>query len=84
MSKQKLLARLIKNQNNVKYNDFTTLLNAFGFILRRTNGSHHFYKHKTYPISINTQNKNGEAKPYQIEQFLRLIEKYNLKMDGED
>jgi hypothetical protein len=26
---------------------------------------------------------NGEAKPYQIRQFLRLVEKYNLAMEDE-
>ena len=29
---------------------------------------------------INIQNYKGEAKPYQIKQFLSLVEKYNLKM----
>jgi hypothetical protein len=30
--------------------------------------------------------QNNQAKPYQIKQFLRLIEKFSLKMqdDGED
>ena len=29
------------------------------------------------------QNDNGQAKPYQIRQFLRLVERYNLSL-GED
>jgi hypothetical protein len=27
------------------------------------------------------QNVNGEAKPYQIRQFLRLVERYNLVLE---
>jgi hypothetical protein len=29
---------------------------------------------------INIQNFKGEAKPYQIKQFLYLVEKYNLEL----
>ena len=31
----------------------------------------------------NFQDVKGEAKPYQIRQFLRLIERYNLKLEDE-
>jgi hypothetical protein len=68
------------SRKNIKYNDFINLIRSFGFVLRRSEGSHNFYKHEKYPISLNTQNKNGEAKPYQIEQFLKLVEKYGLTM----
>jgi len=30
---------------------------------------------------INIQNAAGEAKPYQIRQFLRLVERYKLKLE---
>jgi hypothetical protein len=30
---------------------------------------------------VNLQNVNGQAKPYQIRQLLRLIERYNLQME---
>ena len=43
MTKKKLLARLMANQKNVKYSDFVTLIEAFGFELDRTNGSHNIY-----------------------------------------
>jgi hypothetical protein len=29
---------------------------------------------------LNLQNVKGEAKPYQIRQFLRLVERYNLSL----
>jgi len=84
LNKRKLLATLIINKKNVKYNEFINLIQAFGFVLKRSAGSHNFYKHKNYPICLNTQNKNGEAKPYQIEQFLKLIEKYGLTMERQE
>lgn len=27
---------------------------------------------------LNFQNVNGKAKPYQVKQFIKIIEKYNL------
>jgi len=32
---------------------------------------------------VNLQDVNGEAKPYQIRQFLRLVERYNLRLEDE-
>ena len=83
MNKKKMLARLIANQKNVKYNDFITLVKAFEFVHRRTDGSHDIFKHTSVPESLNTQNKKGEAKPYQIRQFLAIVEEYDLKLEGE-
>ena len=40
-------------------------------------------KNETVTEIINIQNVNGEAKPYQIRQFFSLVEKYNLRMEGE-
>ena len=39
------------------------------------------FKNKNINELINIQNVNGEAKPYQIKQFLILVEKYNLRME---
>jgi len=33
---------------------------------------------------LNLQNVNGRAKPYQVRQFLRLVEKHHLAMEGEE
>ena len=36
---------------------------------------------KTQRYSVengNTKNVNGKAKPYQVKQFIKIIEKYNL------
>jgi len=84
MNNRKLLKLMLNNQKNVKFSDFVTLLKAFGFNLDRSEGSHNIFKNISISERINAQNKNGEAKPYQICQFLGLIEKYDLKLDEEE
>jgi hypothetical protein len=44
---------------------------------------HHIYVHADVPELVNLQNVNGQAKPYQVKQLLRLIERYNLQMEEE-
>lgn len=44
-------------------------------------GSHHIFRHPAIPEMLNLQEVAGEAKPYQIRQFLRLAERYNLKLE---
>ncbi len=58
------------------------LSEAFGFRLSRVSGSHHSFEHPKVPEALNLQNKNGQAKPYQVRQFLRLIEQCNLTLDN--
>jgi len=60
-----------------------TLVEAFGFRLSRIRGSHHIFAHPQVRELINLQNVGGKAKPYQILQFLRLVERYNLTMIDE-
>ena len=55
-------------------------IESFGFKLDRVNGSHHIFTHPNVNDLLNLQNVKGKAKPYQIKQFLSLIEKHNLIM----
>ena len=59
------------------------LVESFGFELRRTGGSHHIFVHADVPELLNLQEFRGQAKPYQVRQFLRLVERYALKMEDE-
>jgi predicted RNA binding protein YcfA (HicA-like mRNA interferase family) len=59
------------------------MVERFGFRLDRVSGSHHIFVHEAIPELVNLQEVKGEAKPYQIRQFLRLIELYNLKLEDE-
>lgn len=84
--KQKLYQRLVNNQKNVKFSTFLAVIEAFGFVLDRIKGSHHIYKHDDAPddFLVLLPDKNGQAKPYQIKQFLALVEAYNLGMESAD
>jgi hypothetical protein len=42
---------------------------------------HPEYVHADVPELVNLQNVNGQAKPYQVKQLLRLIERYNLQIE---
>jgi len=79
----KIYQLAISNSKNITFTDFTKLLEAFNFRLERINGSHHIYKHITAKELINIQNVKGKVKPYQVKQFLSIVESYNLKMDKE-
>jgi len=82
LNKEKLLTQLQNNCKNVRYNDFVVLIKTFGFKLIRIKGSHNIFERPDVPEMINIQNDKGNAKPYQIRQFLYLVEKYNLQMEG--
>jgi len=75
--------RIQRNAKNIRFSDFISIVHAFGFAMERTSGSHHIFARVGIPEMVNIQNKKGEAKPYQIKQFLALVEKYNLTMEGE-
>ncbi len=81
MKKRKLLAAILQNQKNVRFSDMTALVVAFGFRLERVSGSHHIFVHDAVSELVNLQNVHGEAKPYQIKQFLSLVERYNLQLE---
>jgi predicted RNA binding protein YcfA (HicA-like mRNA interferase family) len=84
MKRRKLLARLACGAvRNVRFDDFTGLVSTFGFVLVRTSGSHHIYTRRDIPQLVSLQDVNGQAKPYQVRQFLRLVERYNLTMEEE-
>jgi predicted RNA binding protein YcfA (HicA-like mRNA interferase family) len=57
------------------------LAEAFGFRLSRISGSHHIFVHPDIPELVNLQSVKGQAKPYQVKQFLRLVERYDLKLE---
>jgi hypothetical protein len=84
VNRRQLLTRLVDGSlNNVSFTDMVNLVGAFGFKLRRTNGSHHIFAREGTPELINLQDVRGQAKPYQVRQFLRLVEKHNLALEEE-
>lgn len=83
LNRRKLLQKLLAGSRNIRFRDFIRLVEAFGFTHARTTGSHRIYVHSSVPVPLNLQPLDGEAKPYQIKQFLELVEGYNLTMEDD-
>lgn len=84
MRRRRLLRRLLDGHlQNVRFRDIRELVEGFGFQLTRVNGSHHIFEHAVVPELVNLQEVAGEAKPYQIRQFLRIVERYDLRLEDE-
>ena len=74
---------LPSGSKNVSFSDAVSCAEAFGYRLDRVNGSHHIFVHAQVPEVLNLQNVKGQAKPYQVKQFLRIIEARNLRMEDD-
>jgi predicted RNA binding protein YcfA (HicA-like mRNA interferase family) len=83
MKKRRLLAKALAGSKNIRFNDMVSLVEAFGFHLSRVSGSHHIFVHPNVPELVNLQEVGGKAKPYQIRQFLQLVERYNIELGDE-
>ena len=81
--RRRLLQKLLSGSKNIRFTEAVACAEAFGFRLSRINGSHHIYVHPDVTELVNLQSVHGQAKPYQIQQLLRLIERYNLQMEEE-
>jgi len=77
---ENLFKDVSENQKNVRFNDLVRLVTAFGFKHLRTKGDHQVFRHPKAPNEpLNLQDRKGEAKPYQVRQFLKLVHTYDLK-----
>ena len=83
MNKHKLLKKVLSGSKNIRFGEMVTLVEAFGFQRMRVSGSHHIFERPEVPEIVNLQDRKGKAIPYQIKQFLELIEQYNIQL-GED
>jgi predicted RNA binding protein YcfA (HicA-like mRNA interferase family) len=57
------------------------LAERFEFRLSRTEGSHHIFVHPEVRELVNLQDVNRRAKPYQVRQFLKLVERYRPQIE---
>lgn len=83
MNKRKLLKKVLAGSKNIRFGEFISLVEAFGFRTARVTGSHHIFEHPRVPEPINLQNRKGKVQSYQVRQFLELIEQHDLQL-GDD
>jgi predicted RNA binding protein YcfA (HicA-like mRNA interferase family) len=77
----KLLKKVLSGSKNIRFAELTSFMEAFGFSFDRITGSHHIYWHPDIPQAVSVQpDHHGQAKPYQVKQLIKLIEKYNLRL----
>ena len=81
MRERKTLQRILSGSRNIRFAEMTALVEAFGFHLSRIQGSHHIFSHPEVPELLNLQEVRGEAKPYQVRQFLKLVERHHLELE---
>jgi predicted RNA binding protein YcfA (HicA-like mRNA interferase family) len=80
-SPQAAEASLVRQFQNTSFSDFANLVEGLGFRLSRVSGSQHTFVHPDVSELVNLQDVGGEAKPYQIRQLMKLVERYNLKLE---
>ncbi len=80
---RELLQRAIRNPASLRFDEMVQLAEAFGFRWSRQRGSHHIFSHTEVRELLNLQDVKGMAKPYQVRQFLKLVERYDLELGGE-
>ena len=78
---RRLYEQAQRSPNNLSFSELCALAEGVGFVFKRQRGDHKIYKHpgiRSIESLINLQNRNGQAKPYQVKQLLSLIYKYDL------
>ncbi|MBI4063637.1 MAG: type II toxin-antitoxin system HicA family toxin [Elusimicrobia bacterium] len=83
MNTSKLYEKIKNNPQNVRFRDLCRIVEAFGFRYRGGRGSHRVYAKEGVVEILNFQEVKRMAKPYQVRQFLKIIEVYKLGI-GED
>jgi predicted RNA binding protein YcfA (HicA-like mRNA interferase family) len=84
MNRKKILRKILAGSKNIKFSDMVSLVEGFGFTLSRSDGSHHIFTRSGIPELVNLQKHKGQAKPYQMRQFLKIVEKHNLKLEEDE
>ncbi len=75
----KLYAQVLANPGGqLAFREFVALIEAVGFRLARTKGSHRAYVHPDCPKLLVIQPMGKDAKRYQVREFLDMLEEYGL------
>ena len=69
VNKRKLYMKALNNPRGLRFEEFSALIEAFGFAFKRQAGSHHMHFRPGVPELVNVQpTKDGKAKDYQVER----------------
>ena len=83
MKKRQLYEEIKRNPKNIRFQRICKVAEAFGFIMRKGKGSHYIFVRPGVEELLNFQNVKGKAKPYQVKQLIKIIEKYGLLEEDE-
>ena len=81
MDKREIYEKLKRSYANVKFDEICKNAIDFGFIFKGGKGSHRIFVRRGIREILNFQNVKGTVKPYQVRQFIKIIEKYHLVED---
>ncbi|ODS42131.1 MAG: hypothetical protein MSIBF_01990 [Candidatus Altiarchaeales archaeon IMC4] len=83
-ARRKIYERLKGNPKNVRFETLCKAAVAFGFEFKGGKGSHRIFIRRGVRELLNFQSVKGKAKPYQVRQFLNVVEKYKLLEDNQN
>jgi predicted RNA binding protein YcfA (HicA-like mRNA interferase family) len=66
------------NRSDIRFDRFCAVIEHFGFKCRGGKGSHKVYVRDGVVENLSVQEVKSKAKPYQIRQFIDLVDRYNL------
>lgn len=79
-----LLRRLVGGAfGNVAFDDARRLEEALGFDEHRVKGGHHVFARSGMAEQVNLQDHRGQAKPYQLRQLMKLVRRYDLRIEDD-
>lgn len=76
----KLYATATTNPGGLSFREFERLLDAFGFVHRRTTGSHRHYTHHAVPVILTVLPDGKDVKRYQVRRLLDIVDQYGLSL----
>ncbi|MBD0320342.1 MAG: type II toxin-antitoxin system HicA family toxin [Gemmatimonadetes bacterium] len=71
--KEKTLAAMEANPGGWRYDEVASVLQAFGFAVRKGKGSHRAFSHPGGGTVMLVEKGHGALKPYQVEEAARAI-----------
>lgn len=74
----KIYRKLKENPKDIRFEELCRAAESFGFKFKGGKGSHRIFVKNGVREMLNFQNVKGKVKPYQVRQFIRIIEKYKL------